>query len=175
MKLKFKIQPYQTNAVDAVLDCFAGQPKSDALRYRVDPGRTQSASMFDEGFKNTDVRLTDVEILTNIQAVQKRQNLPLSKSLADFTETDRKGVVKPKPKSYKPGAKINIDIEMETGTGKTYCYIKSIFEMHKRYGWSKFIIMVPSIAIREGIKKSFEITADHFTESYGKARAVLYL
>ncbi len=175
MKLKFKIQPYQTNAVDAVLDCFAGQPKSNALRYRVDPGRTQSASMFDEGFKNADIRLTDIQLLENIQAVQKRQNLPLSKSLADFTETDRKGVVKPKPKSYKPGAKINIDIEMETGTGKTYCYIKSIFEMHKRFGWSKFIIMVPSIAIREGIKKSFEITADHFTESYGKrARFFIY-
>ncbi len=175
MKLKFKIQPYQTNAVEAVLDCFAGQPKSDALRYRVDPGRTQSASMFDEGFKNTEIRLTDIQLLENIQAVQKRQNLPLSKSLADFTETDRKGVVKPKPRSYKPGAKINIDIEMETGTGKTYCYIKSIFEMHKRYGWSKFIIMVPSIAIREGIKKSFKITADHFTESYGKrARFFIY-
>ena len=175
MKFKFKIQPYQTNAVDAVLDCFAGQPKSDVLSYRMDPGRPQLNSLFDEGFKNADIRLTDIQLLENIQAVQKSQNLPLSKSLADFTETDRKGVVEPKAKSYKPGAKINLDIEMETGTGKTYCYIKSIFEKHKRYGWSKFVIMVPSIAIREGIKKSFEITADHFAESYGKkARFFIY-
>ncbi len=175
MKLKFKIQPYQTNAVDVVLDCFAGQPKSDALRYRIDPGESQQARLEEEGFRNADIALTDAQLLSNIQAVQKRQNLPLSKSLANFTEIDRKGVAKPKQKSYKPGARLNLDIEMETGTGKTYCYIKSIFEMHKHYGWSKFIIMVPSIAIREGIKKSFEITADHFTESYGrKARFFIY-
>ncbi|WP_339862482.1 type III restriction-modification system endonuclease [Paremcibacter congregatus] len=180
MKLKFKIQPYQTNAVDAILDCFAGQPKSDALRYRIDPGQVKKGEYYRseseyEGFKNENIRLTEAQLLNNIQAVQKRQNMPLSKSLTDCTETDRKGVVKPKQKSYKPGAQFNLDIEMETGTGKTYCYIKSIFEMHKRFGWSKFIIMVPSIAIREGIKKSFEITADHFTESYGKkARFFIY-
>lgn len=180
MKLKFKIQQYQSNAVDAVLDCFAGQPKSDALRYRIDPGQVKKGEYYRpeseyEGFKNDDIRLTELQLLDNIQKVQKHQNLPLSKSLADFTETDRKGVVKPKQKSYKPGARLNFDIEMETGTGKTYCYIKSIFEMYKRFGWSKFIIMVPSIAIREGIKKSFEITADHFTESYGKkARFFIY-
>ena len=62
----------------------------------------------------------------------------------------------------------HLDVEMETGTGKTYCYIKSIFEMNKRYGWSKFIVVVPSIAIREGVLKSLEITTEHFTESYGK-------
>ncbi len=175
MKLKFKIQPYQTNAVDAVLDCFAGQPKSDALRYRIDQGKRKQVRLEEDGFRNNDIRLTDIQLLKNIQAVQKRQNLPLPKSLADFTETDRTGMVKPKPKSYKPGARLNLDIEMETGTGKTYCYIKSIFEMYKRYGWSKFIIMVPSIAIREGVKKSFEITADHFTETYGKrARFFIY-
>ncbi len=180
MKLKFKIQPYQTNAVDALLDCFAGQPKSDALRYRIDPGQIKKDEHYRpeseyEGFKNSDIGLTDIRLLENIQAVQKRQNLPLSKSLADFTGTDPKGMVKPKPKSYQPGAPLNLDIEMETGTGKTYCYIKSIFEMYKRYGWSKFIIMVPSIAIREGVKKSFEITADHFTETYGRrARFFIY-
>ncbi|MEC9268732.1 MAG: DEAD/DEAH box helicase family protein [Pseudomonadota bacterium] len=175
MKLKFKVQPYQTNAVDAVVNCFAGQPMSDGLRYRIDPGKVAQASAFDEGFKNEDIRLPDGALLTNIQQVQKRQNLPVSKSLDDFTETDRKGQTKAKPKSYKPGAKLNLDIEMETGTGKTYCYIKTIFEMNKRYGWSKFIIMVPSIAIREGVYKSFQITADHFTESYGKkARFFVY-
>ena len=64
---------------------------------------------------------------------------------------------------------------METGTGKTYCYIKSMFELSRRYGWSKFIVVVPSIAIREGVQKSLEITADHFLEQYGKkARAFIY-
>ena len=175
MKLKFKVQSYQTSAVDAVVDCFAGQPKSSGLNYRMDPGRGDQARLDLEGFKNDDIRLTDGQILTNIQAVQKHQNLPLSKSLDDFGEIDRSGKIKAKPKTYKPGAKINLDIEMETGTGKTYCYIKTMFEMHKRYGWSKFIIMVPSIAIREGVYKSFQITADHFTESYGKkARFFIY-
>lgn len=175
MKLKFKVQPYQTNAVDAVVDCFAGQPPGSGLRYRIDPGKGIQTSVLDEGFKNEDIRLPDGALLTNIQQVQKRQNLPISKSLEDFTETDRKGQIKAKPNSYKPGARMNLDIEMETGTGKTYCYIKTIFEMNKRYGWSKFIVMVPSIAIREGVCKSFQITADHFTESYGKkARFFVY-
>ena len=97
-------------------------------------------------------------MLANVRDVQKRQNLPLSDKLV-----------------VSAGCKFNLDVEMETGTGKTYCYIKTIFEMNKRYGWSKFIIMVPSIAIREGVYKSLQITADHFTESYGKkARFFIY-
>ncbi len=169
MKLKFKVQTYQTDAVEAVVDCFEGQPKADLLRYRIDPGRQKIASFeLEDGFKNEDVRLSDGALLTNIQTVQKRQNLPLSKSLTDFTTLDKKGARKPAKSTYKPGANINLDIEMETGTGKTYCYIKTMFEMHKRYGWSKFIVMVPSIAIREGVQKSFQITADHFAEIYGK-------
>jgi len=90
-------------------------------------------------------------LLENIQAVQRQQNLPQSTEL-----------VKSKVSS------INLDVEMETGTGKTYCYIKTAFEMNKRFGWSKFIVVVPSIAIREGVYKSLEITADHFQESYQK-------
>lgn len=168
MKLKFKVQPYQTNAVDAVVDCFAGQPKGSGLNYRIDPGRGSQARLDLEGFKNDEIHLPDGQLLTNIQAVQKHQNLPQSKSLDEFTEVDRKGQVKAKPRTYKPGGKLNLDIEMETGTGKTYCYIKTIFEMNKRYGWSKFIVMVPSIAIREGVYKSLQITADHFTQTYGK-------
>jgi type III restriction enzyme len=158
MKLKFKVQPYQTNAVEAVVDCFAGQPKSDGLRYRIDPGRAKQTQAFDEGFKNEDIRLTEAQVLVNLQGVQKRQLLPPSDKLVESAK-----------------CRFNLDVEMETGTGKTYCYIKTIFEMNKRFGWSKFIIMVPSIAIREGVKKSFEITAEHFTESYGKkARFFIY-
>ena len=168
MKLKFKLQSYQTDAVNSVIDCFDNQPKSTGLRYTIDHGNGAQITVLDEGFKNEDIHLTDVQLLSNIQDVQKSQNLPQSRSLDDFSGIDRKGQVKTKSKNYKPGAKINLDIEMETGTGKTYCYIKTIFEMNKHYGWSKFIVIVPSIAIREGVYKSFQITADHFAEVYGK-------
>jgi len=158
MKLKFKIQPFQTSAVESVVDCFAGQVNSDGIAYRIDPGiikdkfgQDQSTLLEYQGFKNADVQITGTQLIENIHAVQKRQNLPLSDKLVTSA-----------------GCKINLDVEMETGTGKTYCYIKSIFEMNKRYGWSKFIVVVPSIAIREGVYKSLKITAEHFTESYGK-------
>jgi len=157
MKLKFKVQPYQTSAVESVVDCFAGQVNTSGIAYRIDPGRVIKGKTIgstvdtDTGFKNADIQLTDSQLIENIHAVQRRQNLPLSDTLVTSA-----------------GCKVNLDIEMETGTGKTYCYIKSIFEMNKRYGWSKFIVVVPSIAIREGVYKSLEITADHFTESYGK-------
>jgi type III restriction enzyme len=157
MKLKFKKQPYQTHAVEAVVDCFAGQPAGSGVRYRLDPGRTVDAigqaqtDLFTEGFKNADVALPLARLLENIHAVQRRQNLRLSSTLVSNKTSP-----------------INLDIEMETGTGKTYCYVKMMFEMNKRYGWSKFIVVVPSIAIREGVHKSFEITAEHFLEDYGK-------
>ena len=158
MKLKFKVQPYQTHAVEAVVNCFAGQPLINGVTYRIDPGRKAQTSAFEEGFKNADIALTDLQVLANIKDVQRRQRLPISESLISSA-----------------GCKFNLDVEMETGTGKTYCYIKTIFEMNKRYGWSKFIIMAPSIAIREGVFKSLQITADHFTESYGKkARFFIY-
>ncbi|MBW6512029.1 MAG: DEAD/DEAH box helicase family protein [Desulfuromonadaceae bacterium] len=166
MKLKFKVQPYQTNAVEAVVDCFAGQVNTSGIAYRIDPGTNrkdsqgyyQTSYLEQSGFKNADLQLTDAQILTNIHAVQRRQNLPLSDKLV-----------------FSAGCKVNLDVEMETGTGKTYCYVKSVFEMNKRYGWSKFIVVVPSIAIREGVLKSLEITAEHFTESYSKkARFFIY-
>jgi type III restriction enzyme len=175
MKLKFKVQPYQTSAVESVVDCFAGQVNTSGIAYRIDPGRTRSQrraasagytektmkdgeALDQTGFKNADIQLTDTQLIENIHAVQRRQNLPLSDTLVTSA-----------------GCKVNLDIEMETGTGKTYCYIKSLFEMNKRYGWSKFIVVVPSIAIREGVFKSLEITAEHFTESFGKkARFFIY-
>jgi len=180
MKLKFKTQAYQTNAVDSVVDCFAGQPMRDGLAYRIDPGQQAQTGAFDaEGFKNADMALSEAQVLENIQAVQRRQNLPTSSALTDFTTYDSKNNRVPAKAAYKKDAlaatRIHLDVEMETGTGKTYCYIKTIFEMNKRYGWSKFIIMVPSIAIREGVYKSLQITAEHFTESYGKkARFFIY-
>jgi len=163
MKLKFKTQAYQTAAVKTVVECFKGQPlaSAEAMSYRVDTGKAKSGmeSLFSEaGFKNADLSLSDSTLLDNIHDVQRAQNLPLSETL-----------VKTKV------ARVNLDIEMETGTGKTYCYIKTIFELNKHYGWSKFIIVVPSIAIREGVAKSLEITAEHFLETYHKkARFFIY-
>ena len=158
MKLKFKIQAFQTNAVESVLDCFAGQVNTSSIAYRIDPGADRRANgqiqdlLFEsKGFKNADILLTHTQLLDNIRAVQRRQNLPISNRLVPSA-----------------GCQVNLDVEMETGTGKTYCYIKTFFEMNKRYGWTKFIVIVPSIAIREGVLKSLEITAEHFNESYGK-------
>lgn len=175
MKLKFKVQPYQTAAVEAVADCFAGQPKSSGITYRVDPGTGPAPApaspqlgllpgevvpAADTGFKNEELRLSADQLLANIQVVQRRQNLPVSTALVGDRKT---------------GCGINLDIEMETGTGKTYCYLKTVFELNQRYGWSKFIIVVPSIAIREGVFKSLSITAEHFLEAYGKkVRAFIY-
>ena len=180
MKLKFKVQHYQTRAVDAVVDCFAGQPLVSGMTYRIDPGADPQASAFEEnGFRNADIALTPVRLLENIHRVQRLQNLPLSQSLTHFTTYNARGDRVDAPAAYTRDARaatdIHLDVEMETGTGKTYCYIKTIFEMNKRYGWSKFIVMVPSIAIREGVYKSLQITADHFAESYGKkARFFIY-
>ncbi|MDR5893140.1 DEAD/DEAH box helicase family protein [Halomonas mongoliensis] len=172
MKLKFKTQEYQTRAVEALADCFAGQPFSSGIRYRIDPGEAAplaqpmqrdmyaSPDSDDAGFKNAALELTELELLNNIRTVQRRQNLPLSDGLK---------------KDDKTGCPYNLDVEMETGTGKTYVYLKSMFELKQRYGWSKFIVVVPSIAIREGVYKSLQITADHFLESYGeKARFFIY-
>ncbi|MCY3614926.1 MAG: DEAD/DEAH box helicase family protein [Bacteroidetes bacterium] len=176
MKLKFKIQSHQTAAVEAVIDCFEGQPATAPSRYRIDPGM-QLIPRFDlgDGFKNNDIQIDDTVLLENIRSVQRRQNLRPSETLSHFTKPNNQGIRKPVGRTYYPGAKINLDIEMETGTGKTYCYIKTMFEMNKRFGWSKFIVMVPSIAIREGIYNSFQSTAEHFSESYGKkARFFIY-
>ena len=151
MKFQFKTQDYQTVAVDAVVKCFAGQPFNDGISYRIDPGLAVQTRAEEDGFKNNDIQLPDHVVLDNIKSVQKCQKLNQSSELIK-----------------KLGCSFNLDIEMETGTGKTYCYIKTMFEMNKHYGWSKFIIIVPSIAIREGVYKSLQITADHFAETYAK-------
>ncbi|TNU73417.1 restriction endonuclease subunit R [Miniimonas arenae] len=162
MKLQFKVQPYQTEAVDAVVDVFTGQPYADGVKYRIDPGKDAALTLLeDAGLRNAEIALTPPQLLENLHGVQRARGLALSKDLKD-----------PVKKSAAP---INLDIEMETGTGKTYVYIKTIMELHKRYGWSKYIVVVPSIAIREGVKKSFDITAEHFQQFYGtKPRTFVY-
>lgn len=145
MKLKFKQQGYQQDATQAVVDCFAGQTKG----HRKDITERSYIDVH-EIFSNKKIGLSENELLKNIQTLQKEQGLNTSKQLLSLDGTP------------------NFSIEMETGTGKTYVYTKTMFELNQKYGWSKFIIMVPSVAIREGVHKSLEITADHFQDLYGK-------
>lgn len=157
MKFKFKIQQYQTEAVEQTVNVFAGQPSKANAQYRRDLGKDkkQLTAKFDEeyvGWRNSDIELNDIQLLNNIKSIQTAANIIPSKTLI-------------KPDGLGACA---LDIEMETGTGKTYVYIKTMFELNKRYGWSKFIIVVPSIAIREGVAKSFAMLEEHFMEQYGK-------
>ncbi|MDO6732466.1 DEAD/DEAH box helicase family protein [Marinovum sp. 2_MG-2023] len=171
MKIKFKSQPYQLDAVNAVVDCFKGQPRQDNLKYTIDPGNTRQMRSTEDGFGNADIKLPDDVLLENVVAVQRGAMLPQSQSLTHYIDANGRA----KPATYKPGAKLNLDVEMETGTGKTYVYIRTMFELYKRYGWSKFIIMVPSVAIREGVAKSLQMTAEHFQQEFGKKiRAFTY-
>ncbi len=170
MKLKFKIQQYQTDAVESTVGVFNGQPNLGLMEYKVDKGkvyvqehgkRIVREDLFDKedilGYRNGAIVLSEQDLLDNIHHTQTANNIHLSNE-----------VVK------KLGA-CQLDIEMETGTGKTYVYIKTMFELNKRYGWTKFIVVVPSVAIREGVKKNFDITQDHFMELYGKkARYFIY-
>lgn len=161
MKFKFKIQQYQTEAVENTVNVFAGQPAQHGLKgYRIDLGKRAQTIAFDgenSGYSNGEIVLTNEKLLDNIRDIQVAQLIQPSTTLA------------------KGQGRVNLDIEMETGTGKTYVYIKTMFELNRRYGWSKYIVVVPSIAIREGVAKSFTMLEDHFMEHYGKkARWFVY-
>ncbi len=171
MKFNFKIQQYQTEAVDAVVNVFNGQGYHEKTSYIRDLGALEqpqniqttisdeeNSDIYDEtGFKNETLLLSNQQLLSNIRSIQSQNNIKLLTELV-------KGI-----------GRCSLDIEMETGTGKTYVYIKTMFELNKKYGWSKFIVVVPSIAIREGVNKTFEMTVDHFMEYYGKkARFFIY-
>lgn len=194
MKITFKPLTYQLDAVQAVVDVFRGQqqligqtrytldrgiqptPKRVTQQAGLDFGETdilqnsalQTYDMLDDeniGFANTP--LFDLnEILKNIQTVQANRQLPKSTELV--IADNKKG-------DSLTQSPLNLNIEMETGTGKTYTYLRTMFEMNKQYGWSKFIIVVPSIAIREGVNKSISMMADDLLAEYGKKpRAFIY-
>ncbi len=151
MKLKFKHQKFQADAAKAVVDVFKGQPYSIPT-YMIDKGNGNHQIEVNEeddftGFSNHKIEINDNIILENIQKIQRMNNI--------------------KP-SDKIEGRYNLTVSMETGVGKTYTYIKTMYELNKTYGWSKFIIVVPSIAIREGVYKSFQVTSEHFAEEYGK-------
>ena len=152
MKLRFKHQRFQEDAIKATCDIFTGQIKSDH-RFLMDQGDTDGtmfAQLEQAGFGNADISLQDAQLIKNLHEVQGLQNI------ARNTKIERLN-----------GRPV-FTIEMETGTGKTYTYIKTMYELNKQYGWRKFIVVVPSIAIREGVYKSFQTTAEHFAEDYGK-------
>lgn len=153
MKLQFKHQKFQADAAKAVVDVFAGQPYLTPT-YMIDRGAESARQLTDTdeeftGWANQKLipALTDDMILERIRKIQRANQI--------------------KP-SDKLDGRYNLTIEMETGVGKTYTYIKTMYELNKAYGWSKFIVVVPSVAIREGVYKSFQITQEHFAEEYGK-------
>ncbi len=153
MKLQFKHQKFQADAAKAVVDVFAGQPYRTPI-YMIDRGDKAAENLFDKdndftGWRNERLipQLTDDVILEHIRKIQRMNQIEPSQRLE---------------------GRYNLTIEMETGVGKTYTYIKTMYELNKHYGWTKFIIVVPSIAIREGVYKSFQMTEEHFAEEYGK-------
>ena len=158
MKLRFRRQKFQEDAARAVADVFAGQP------YRTPANRTDRVvgeallprPAGCDGWSNPPVvpELTDARVLENLRRVQRANRIKPSEKLE---------------------GRYNLTVEMETGTGKTYTYIKTLYELNGRYGWSKFIVVVPSVAIREGVYKSFQVMQDHFAEEYGrKVRYFIY-
>jgi type III restriction enzyme len=166
MKLQFKEQDFQVQAVKAVVDCFEGQPlktnrftleRSKELIKKAKQAATGIKTIDFEieeeiGYRNSAIQILEPQLLKNIHEVQNQNDLHESQQIE-------------RPKGVKLG--YNLTIEMETGTGKTYSYIRTMYELHKKYGWSKYIVIVPSIAIREGVYKSFQVTQDHFQELYG--------
>lgn len=152
MKLQFKRQKFQEDAVKATCDVFTGQIKSNH-QFTIDPGKVDDTLFANEtrtGFGNSDISLQEPQLIKNLHEVQRLQGIPCT------------------PKIERLNNRPVFTIEMETGTGKTYTYIKTIYELNEQYGWSKFIVVVPSVAIREGVKKTFEITQEHFSSEYHK-------
>lgn len=149
MKLRYKHQRFQTEAAKAVTDAFRGQPYIESSEFLHDVGKDR-INYGEHGFANAPLMLDRTQLTENVRSVQLTQGL--------------------KPIEYFEGDNqdIYLTVEMETGTGKTYTYIKTMYELNKLYGWTKFVIVVPSVAIREGVLKSFQTMDDHFSDEYGK-------
>lgn len=160
MKLQFKHQKFQEDAANAVVDVFAGQPYLTPT-YKMDRGTVSKGALTYRGTSHTE----------NVSDFTGWANQPLVSELSDriilehLQKVQRTNQIAPSPRLE---GRYNLTIEMETGVGKTYTYIKTMYELNKHYGWSKFIVVVPSLAIREGVCKTFEVTQEHFSEEYGK-------
>ena len=180
MQLKFKHQKFQEDAAKAVCDVFAGQLNIQPT-YRADTGKGDEVQQIKHfigedneittedlsslGYKNNVIRLSDQQVLDNIQRIQRSYQIEPSEKL-ETCVIERKN--EQTGRNERVTIKYNLTVEMETGTGKTYVYIKTMYELNKRYGFKKFIVIVPSVAIREGVYKSFQITQSHFAEDYSK-------
>ena len=156
MKLQFKKQQFQLDAVSAIADLFQGQAKNAGVKYMADPGRLKSdeVDLVLDAYRNAPIQLSQASIRENVHTMQTRYGLRPSDKLSIDMIAGREAY--------------NFSIEMETGTGKTYTYIRTIMELNKRYGWLKFVIVVPSVAIREGVLKSLQIMSSHFQMEYVK-------
>lgn len=160
MKLQFTHQDYQRKAVEAVVKVFDGQPlaKSDfALA-----AQQGSVAYAGDGSIGNALTLSDEQLLANVRAVQRANGLELSSELVPSRSDYGKELFCPR----------NFTIEMETGTGKTYSFIKTMFELNKVYGFKKFVVVVPSVAIREGTMKNLHITRNHFAADYANVPCV---
>lgn len=161
MKLQFKHQKFQADAAKAVVDVFAGQPYLTPT-YMIDRGYEKIEA---DGVKSSQIAIKEEEDFTGWRNERIVPELSDKLILEHLQKVQRTNQIKP---SDKLEGRYNLTIEMETGVGKTYTYIKTLYELNKHYGWSKFIVVVPSVAIREGVYKSFQVTQDHFAEEYGK-------
>jgi len=166
MKFQFDPhQPYQLDAIAAVVDLFDGQPRVDL---------DLSALHAEQAFPNQ-LHLTPEDLLANLHTIQNRHHLPLDPTLITLPFPNASVLGSAPSTVYRLGSVCgaapstgfpNFSLEMETGTGKTYVYLRTALELYRRYGMSKFIVVVPSIAIREGVLKTLNVTAEHFRALY---------
>ena len=173
MKLKFDPnQQYQLDAIQAVVDIFTGQPKDgDSTNRHMDRGRQLSLEATIA--KGNSLTLDIAQIVENTHKIQEKNGIEKSEAEEGGFNLPMTSPLEISEKSLKHG--MNFSIEMETGTGKTYVYLRTIHELHQHYGWKKFIIVVPSIAIREGVLKNLEITKEHFADLYNKPEMDYYV
>jgi len=156
VKIQFKEQQFQLDAVSAVVDIFQGQPKNKGIKYLMDPGRSrqEDLNIVLDAFRNSPIEVNQEQVKKKVNRFQQDYGIKPSTVLTVEQANGR--------------PQYNFSIEMETGVGKTYTYIRTIMELNRKYGWLKFIIVVPSVAIREGVLKSFQMMDDHFQMEYGK-------
>ena len=158
MQIRYKHQRFQAEAARAIANAFTGQPKSDGQSdHTIDQGKNKGLFKL-AGFGNKNFVLAREAVCENVRAVQTEQGLKPVDYLQDLQ-----------------GVGMAFTIEMETGTGKTYTYIKTMYELNERYGWTKFVVVVPSIAIREGVLKSFESMQEHFAQEYNGKRMQYFI
>ena len=170
MKLQYKNQAFQSDAAKAIVDVFAGQPRLTPS-YMIDRGKGDYQHNMKSNKDAIESSPSEEDLFTGWSNHPIVSNLSSQRILEQLNRVQRNNQIKPSERLEglsAPNYGLNLTVEMETGVGKTYTYIKTMYELYKAYGWCKYIIVVPSIAIREGVYKSFQMTEDHFAELYGE-------